>query len=77
MKKKASMKTFSISFLDLMPYSDSHSKKVFSEKSALDAAEEVKSDDLRINKEAIETIGEWMFGPYAALPDLTRVSFLR
>jgi hypothetical protein len=26
-----------------MPYSDSHSKKVFSEKSALDAAEEVKS----------------------------------
>jgi hypothetical protein len=43
MKKKASMKTFSISFLDLMPYSDSHSKKVFSEKSALDAAEEVKS----------------------------------
>jgi hypothetical protein len=25
------------------PYSDSHSKKVFSEKSALDAAEEVKS----------------------------------
>jgi len=52
------MKTFSISFLDLMPYSDSHSKKVFSEKSALDAAEEVKSDDLRINKEAIETTGE-------------------
>lgn len=43
MKKKASMKTFYISFLDLMPYSDSHSKKVFSEKSALDAAEEVKS----------------------------------
>jgi hypothetical protein len=43
MKKKASMKSFYISFLDLMPYSDSHSKKVFSEKSALDAAEEVKS----------------------------------
>lgn len=43
MKKKASMKTFYISFLDLKPYSDSHSKKVFSEKSALDAAEEVKS----------------------------------
>ena len=70
MKKKASMKTFYISFLDLMPYSDSHSKKVFSEKSALDAAEEVKSSKVILvrtagtslkttNPKDLSTIYDW------------------